>query len=77
MPGVHIKVICYGFSLPFTWETVGLSVSVGVQADPAWPVAPDPGRRDAGGEEEKDEERRPDCLAGLQADQIIDFISCL
>ena len=52
-------------------------MSVGVQADPTRPVAPDPGRRDAGDEEEKDEERRPHSLAGLEADQIIDFISCL
>ena len=48
---------------------------VGVQADPAWPVAPEPGRGEAGDEEEEHEERRPDCLARLQTNQIIDFVS--
>ena len=52
-------------------------MSVGVQADPSWPVAPDPGRRDPGDEEEEDEEPRPHRLASLEADQIIDFVSCL
>ena len=50
-------------------------MSVGVQTDSSWPVAPDPGRSDSWYEEEQDEERRPDSLASLQANQIIDFIS--
>ena len=54
--------------ISFTWETVRLSVSVRIQTDPSWPVAPDPGGGESGDEEEKDEERGPNCLASLQTD---------
>ena len=40
-----VKLLAWFYSTkPFTWEAVGLSVSVRVQTDSSWPVAPDPGR---------------------------------